>query len=182
MLVRVLHFGCNWWARFGQDEADPHRYTRHAAYYNSTGIPCGGKVRRHWIVPGLIRFNGAGDFNPHFPHHTLGHTFVASNLDFLFGGNRLLLKGKSAESKAPDWYLTVISQELHGRIDLSSPKWKSPAARVIAASQLRQTQEAMVLMKLGDWVKTSCGFWRLSPTDCSKTSVQFELLGGQAPA
>jgi|SRR5579859_67380 len=182
MLVRVLHFGCNWWARFDQDEADPHRYTRHAAYYNSTGIHCGGKVRRHWIVPGLVRFNGAGDFNPHFPHRALGHTFLASNLDFLFGGNRLLFKSKLPDSKTPDWYLTVVSQELHSRIDFSSPAWKSPTTRVIAASQLRQTQEAMLLMKPGDWVRTVCGFWRLSPSDCAKAGVQLELSGGQVPA
>jgi hypothetical protein len=182
MLVRVLHFGCNWWARFGQDEADPYRYTRHAAYYNSTGISCGGKVRRHWIVPGLVRFNGAGDFNPHFPHRALGHTFLASNLDFLFGGNRLLLKSKLPDSKTPDWYLIVVSQELHSRIDFSSLEWKSPTTRVIAASQLRQTQEAMLLMKPGDWVRTVCGFWRLSTSDCAKAGVQLELLGGQVSA
>ena len=62
MLVKILNFGTNWWARFGSDLDDPLRLTCHAAYYNSTGIRCGRKVRRHWIAPGLIRFNGVGDF------------------------------------------------------------------------------------------------------------------------
>src|SRR5215831_17557701 len=118
MLVRVLHFGCNWWARFGQDRTDPHRYTRHAAYYNSTGIPCGNKVRRHWIVPGLVRFNGAGSFNPHSPSRSLGQTFFAADVDVLFGGNRLLMKNKVPRT-TPDWYLAVFSQQLHGRINFS---------------------------------------------------------------
>src|SRR5581483_274962 len=43
VLVRILSFGCNWWARFGHDPEDRYRYTRRAAYYNSTGVRCGNK-------------------------------------------------------------------------------------------------------------------------------------------
>lgn len=177
MLVKLLNFGTNWWARFGSDPADPFRYTRHAAYYNSTGIRCGRKIRRHWIVPGMIRFNGVGEFNPHRPKGSLGHTFLTSNLDFLFGGNRLLLKSKMPESSVADCYLVVISRELHGHVDLGFPDWKSPAARVIAASQLRQMQEIMLLMKPGDWVKTACGCWQLSVSNKPKPLVDLALLG-----
>ena len=94
MVLKVLNFGCNWWGRFGHDAADPFRYTRHAVYYNSTGVRCGRKVRRHWLVPGLIRFNGVSGFNPHIPMRLLGCTFLASDPEFLLGGNRLLLKQK----------------------------------------------------------------------------------------
>lgn len=160
MLVKVMAFGTNWWDRFGSNPADPYRYTRHAAYYNSTGIRCGRKIRRHWVVPGMIRFNGVGDFNPHLPKNSLGRTFLTSNLDFLFGGNRLLLKREMPDSCTADWYLVVVSQELHGRMNLASGGWKSPDARVIAASQLRQVQEVMLLLKPGDWVRTMSGIWR----------------------
>ena len=37
---KVLKFGSNWWARFGHDPRDRYRYTRHAAYFNSTGLIC----------------------------------------------------------------------------------------------------------------------------------------------
>lgn len=176
MLVKVLSFGCNWWARFGSDPADPHRYTRKAAYYNSTGIHCGRKVRRHWIVPGLIRFNGIGGFNPHLPLRAIGSIFLTSDLDFIFGGNRLLLKRKVGDSHVPDWYLTAISQELHGRINFASAEWKAPTVLVIAASQLRQSQEAMLLMKPGDWVKTACGLWHLDVS--GKIHLNIETAGG----
>jgi hypothetical protein len=182
MLVKVLSFGTNWWARFGSDPNDAHRYTRHAAYYNSTGVRCGRKIRRHWIVPGLIRFNGAGDFNPHFPNRSLRQTFLASNVEFLFGGNRLLLKNKEPDSSVPDWYLIVVSQDVHGRIDFAAKAWRSHTARVIAASQLRQTQEAMLLMKPGDWVRTACGVWRLSLSTGSSIGADLELQGGQVLA
>ena len=175
MLVRVLNFGCNWWARFGYDPADPHRYTRQAAYYNSTGICCGRKIRRHWIVPGLIRFNGVGDFNPHLPKRSLGHTFQTSSVELLFGGNRMLLKQRVPDSETPDRYLVVVSQTLHGRMAFSSPDWKSPSAEVIASSQLRQEQEAMLLMRPGDWVRTAWGTWRLKVGENAQAGARLEL-------
>jgi len=182
MLVKVLSFGTNWWARFGREPRDPWRFTRHAAYYNSTGVRCGRKVRRHWIVPGLIRFNGVGGFNPHLPIRSIGHTFRCSDLTVAFGGNRLLFDRKVSESDVPECYLVVVTSELHGRMDFDSGQWKSPSAAMIAASQLREAQEAMLLMKPGDWVRTNCGFWRLTTTDGERSRVSLELMGGQAPA
>jgi len=175
VLVKVMGFGTNWWARFGSDPTDPHRYTRHAAYYNSTGICCGRKIRRHWIVPGMIRFNGVGDFNPHRPKSSLGRTFLTSNVDFLFGGNRLLLKREMPDTHIADWYLVVLSHELHGRMDLTSEKWKSSTARVIAASQLRQVQEVMLLMKPGDWIRSLFGVWQLVVSSDAKFGATLEL-------
>ena len=179
MLVKVLGFGTNWWARFGRDADDPHRFTRRAAYYNSTGVRCGGKVRRHWITSGLIRFNGVGDFNPNFPERAIGRTFVCSDLAYAFGGNRLLFQSKAAKSAVPECYLVVISAAEHGRIDFSSNVWKSIFSRVIAASQLREKQEVMLLMKPGDWVQTSTGFWQLSIPGCGKEHAQLIRIEGE---
>src|SRR5271156_5334219 len=111
MLVNVLSFGTNWWARFGRNPDDPNRFGRGAAYYNSTGVRCGHKVRRHWIVQGLIRFNGVGDFNPHLPDRSIGQTFICSDLTFACGGNRLLFERRAPKAAAPDCYLIAISSE-----------------------------------------------------------------------
>lgn len=181
MLLKVLSFGCNWWARFGPDPSDPYRYTRHAAYFNSAGIRCGNKVRRHWIVPGLVRFNGAGGFNPHLPSRVLGRNFVSSELEQRFGGNRLLLKGLSSKSASPDWYLVAVSSELHGRMDFKSAALKSATAQVISASQLRDRQEAMLLMKPFDWVRTGCGTWQLIASE-SGFCAELQLVGEQVLA
>ena len=182
MLVKVLSFGTNWWARCGRDPHDPYRFTRRAAYFNSTGVRCGRKIRRHWIVPGLIRFNGVGDFNPHLPTRSIGHTFRCSDLTFAFGGNRLLFERKASESDVPECYLVVVTSELHGRMDFDSGQWKSPSAAVIAASQLLEAQEAMLLMQPGDWVQTHCGFWQLTTTDRNPVGAALELTGAEAPA
>lgn len=162
MLVNVLSFGSNWWFRFGRDAEDAYGGTRRAAYYNSTGVRCGSKVRRHWLTPGLLRFNGVVDFNPHLPERALGHTFVCSGLKYAFGGNRLLFQSKAREHAVPDYYLVVVSSCAHGHMDFSSGVWKSVLAQVIAASELREMQEAMLLMKPGDWIQSISGFWQLS--------------------
>jgi hypothetical protein len=181
MLVKVLNFGSNWWSRFGRDPHDGLRFTRHAAYFNSTGVRCGRKIRRHWIVPGLVRFNGVGDFSPHFPDRCLGRTFDCPEPAFMFGGNRLLLARRARGTVVPDSYLVVISGERYGECDFTAGCWHSPLARVIAASQLRNMQEAMLLMKPGDWVKTICGFWQLRVSAHLPFGAMLELVGDHLP-
>jgi hypothetical protein len=58
MLVRILGVGSEWWVRPEPDRSDPLRFTKHAAYFNTTAFPHGSKFRRSWKVPGVLRFNG----------------------------------------------------------------------------------------------------------------------------
>lgn len=178
MLVKILNFGTNWWARFGHDPADRYRYTRHAAYYNSTGVRCGRKVRRHWIVPGLIRFNGIGDFNPHLPERAIQSTFACAGPTPAFGGNRLLFGKRLPASVMPERYLVVISAGQHGRINFRSCDWKAASTSIIAASNFRDKQETMLLMKAGDWVRTGRGLWRLEVAIVPPFRGALELMPG----
>jgi hypothetical protein len=163
MLVKVLAFGSNWWARFGRDPNDRYRYTRHAAYFNSTGLRSGAKVRRQWILPGLIRFNGVGDFNPQFPGRSIGATFECTDLVCAFGGNRMLFQRRANRFSRPEFFLTVISSDRFGAFDWRANDWKSDSVLPIAASQSRNGQEAMLLMNTLDWVRTTIGVWQLRP-------------------
>jgi hypothetical protein len=162
MSVKILEFGSNWWARFGRDHEDPHRYTRHAAYYNSSGIRCASKVRRYWVLPGLVRFNGVGDFSPHFPGRTIGETFCCASPVFTRGGNRVLFVRRVAKSTVPDHYLVVVSSDRHGALDFGNPGWKSQSIWPISISQLRDRQEVLLLMEPEDWVRSGLGIWRLA--------------------
>jgi len=182
MLVKVLSFGTNWWARFGRDTDDLHRFSRLAAYYNSTGLRCGSKIRRHWIVSGLLRFNGAGDCNPNLLARAIGKTFVCSDLTYAFGGNRLLFQSQMRKAVAPDCFLVVVSSELHGAIHFASNVWKSVFSQVVAASQLRDRQETMLLMKAGDWLQTKNGFWQLHVPANSHEAAALVRLGQRVPA
>jgi hypothetical protein len=161
MLVKVLAFGSNWWARFGCDLHDRYRYTKHAAYFNSTGLRCGANVRRQWILPGLIRFNGVGDFNPHFPARSIGTIFECTDLICAFGGNRMLFERRALPSIQPQYFLTVISSDRFGTFDWRTSDWKSDSVIPIAASQSGDRQEAMLLMNASAWVRTTLGVWQL---------------------
>jgi hypothetical protein len=165
MPVTVISFGSNWWARFGRDVHDRYRFTRRAAYFNSTGLRSGSKVRRYWIVPGLLRFNGAGDFNPQFPDRAIGATFECADLTFAFGGNRLLFVRRIRNCLLPDYYLLALASERCGVFDCRNSGWKSESVVPIAVSQHRDRAEALLLMRLGDWVKTSLGIWQLTAAD-----------------
>jgi hypothetical protein len=161
MSVKILEFGSNWWARFGQDRKDPHCYTRHAAYYNSAGIRCANKVRRYWVLPGLVRFNGVGDFNPHFPSRLIGEIFWCANPVIACGGNRVLFVRRAAKNTVPDHYLVVVSSDRHGVLDLHNSGWKSQSIWPISISQLRDRQEALLFMEVEAWVRSALGLWRL---------------------
>ncbi len=180
MLVKILGFGSNWWARYGSDPADRYRYTRHAAYFNSAEVRCGSRIRRHWIVPGLLRFNGVGDFNPNFPGRSVGETFECADLAFAYGGNRLLFVRRASKFATPDYYLAVASSARFGLFNPDQPGWKSRDVLPIAVSRLRDQQEALLLMKAGDWIHTELGFWRLTPASSEHLGCAFELLAQPA--
>jgi hypothetical protein len=180
MLVKILAFGSNWWARFGRDPLDRYRYTRHAAYFNSTGVRCGNKMRRYWVVPGLLRFNGLGDFNPQFPSRAVGKIFECTDLIFALGGNRLLFTRKVAQS-GPDYFLVVVSSDRFGGFDFEDPGWRSQSVTPIAVSYLREKQEAMLLMRAGDWVRSALGVWQLKVATGLSHGAALQLLEDGIP-
>jgi len=182
MLVKILHLGTSWWSKAGSDPNDPYRYTKRAAYFNSTGVRCGKKVRHHWLLPGVVRFNGLGDFNPNFPNRAIGQTFECSDVTRARGWNRLLFQRKLGTSVAPHCYLVVISCERCGRFDFTSKEWRSRALVVLAVSELREQQEAMLLMKPGDWVRTDLGIWQLHVSEQWPNGADLELLSGAVAA
>ena len=163
MLVRILGFGCNWWRRCGVDPNDRFRYTKHAAFFNSTGVQCGRKIRRHWVIPGLIRFNGATSGMRTDVSLCIGQIFSCTERVFALGGYRVVFERKLKDrgQHVPDYFLVVLSAERFGYVQFEQPIWKSEGAQVIAASQLREKQETMLLMGIGDWIDTNLGRWCL---------------------
>lgn len=173
LLVKILGFGSNWWARFGRDPMDRRRFTRHAAYFNSAGLASGNKIRRYWVIPGLIRFNGVGDLNPQLPNRSVGSTFECADMTSAFGGNRLLFRRKVRNCATPDYYLLSLASDHYGAFDCRDLTWKSETVLPIAVSQQRDRAEALLLMRSGDWVRTSLGIWQLT-ADATRQSPGLE--------
>jgi hypothetical protein len=59
-------------------------------------------------------------------------------------------------------FLVVAPSERFGNFDICSPEWKSNPVIPIAVSQLRSMQEIMMLMQVGDWIRSNIGTWRLT--------------------
>lgn len=175
MLVKILEFGSNWWARFGREANDPWRFTRRAAYYNSAGLRCGRNIRRRWLVPGLVRFNGRSDFDPHFPLRSIGKTFCCQGLTLSPHGNRLLLEHRTVITDSPDYFLAVISSDRHGFIDFSDTESKSETAVPIAVSEFRDKQEVLILLRPKAWVRSSIGFWQLVSQPGTSNAASLQL-------
>jgi len=175
MLVKILEFGSNWWARFGRDPHDRYRYTRHAAYFNSTGVRCGNKMRRYWVVPGLIRFNGVVELNPQFPNWSVGEVFECTELIFARGGNRVLFRRKVAKSCRPDYFLSVVSSDRLGALCFEGSN-RSGSPTPIAVSHVGERQEAMLLMKAGDSVRSALGVWQLTVAPNLRHGASLQLL------
>jgi hypothetical protein len=179
MLVKILGFGCNWWRRYGANPHDRFRYTAHAAFYNSTGVQCGRKIRRHWVIPGLIRFNGTTTHMQHDRNLYIGQTFICTEPVFALGGNRVVFEKKASDKwKTADYFLLVITADRFGAVQFQSPTWKSDATRVIAASWLREKQEAMLLMNMGEWIQTSLGRWYLTAVPSLQSGAALQLAEG----
>jgi hypothetical protein len=181
MLVKTTGFGTNWWRRFGSDPLDRLRYTAHAAYFNSTGVQCGNKIRRHWVIAGLIRFNGASNFAARDVGSCIGQTFLCSDLVVAYGGNRVLFKEKASDGTIPDFFLVVVTSDRFGLLDLHSA-WKSNEVRPIAVSHLRDQQEALLLMRIGDWIETALGRWYLTPAKQLQVGVALQLSENDGPS
>ena len=161
MLVRILGVGSEWWVRPGHDQYDPLRFTKHAAYFNTTAFPHGSKFRRSWKVPGVLRFNGNSRIDPHWPNEVLGCIFGCVGITQHNGQNRLLAIGKRYGALMPTHYLVSIESRLYGYINTSS-RWKNEWVSVVSFSEYDGQQQAMLLLSgIGEFV-TAAGVWHVS--------------------
>ena len=88
-------------------------------------------------------------------------TFECADLVFALGSNRLLFQRKAAASAQPDCFLVVLSADQFGIFDCFARDWKADSVQAVAVSQSGTSEEAMLLMKPFDWVRTALGRWQL---------------------
>ncbi len=164
MMVHVLGVGAEWWVRPGQD-GERYRFTRHAAYFNTTGIahPSSARVRRSWVIPGVVRFNGNSGMNPHRPELVVGSVYACTGIDKFGGWNRLLAIGKRDREIPVTHYLVAIDSLIYGSIDFRS-QWRNRGVRVIAASEHRGRQQSLLLLAQDGRFVTAFGSWGVDPS------------------
>jgi len=125
----------------------------------------GRRLHHSAIFPGQIRFNSKSGFNPEFPLHAIGKTFLCSAPRQLAGKMHLLFERRAAET-TPDAYLVTLNSTEHGAIQFAKPGWKSAGVRPISISLHSERYEAMLLFGPGDWVESDLGRWQVDQAKC----------------
>ena len=164
LVVQVVSFGSAWWVRPGRDVGDPERYTRRAAYFNSTGIEEGGKIHTAGPVHGLVRFNVSSGLDPHRTQNNIGQVFCFTEVERYRETNRLLALRRATTIATPTHFLLRVSSILHGSLSAARP-WRSPDIQTIAVSRYRGRQESLLLLTAWSVIRTSLGVWNVRYRD-----------------
>jgi len=178
MRVSVLGFGSVWRRRSGKDPGEPKRLAR-AAYYNTTGVAVEGKLRTRLRIAGHVRFNGVGGFNPNYPARMIGCVFECEEPCVWQGQNKILFKTLLPIEVEPDRYLVVVRVPDVGHLMVGEPDWSSRDVWVVALSEWREQQEAMLLMTPHSWVRTSVGRYTLKPLGERPWRASLDLIPSQ---
>ena len=162
MLVTVSGFGSVW--RWRLRKAMGHTQgVAESAYYNTTGVRVSGSIRQRPQIIGYARFNGRGGFDPSHPVRMIDRVFECADPCVWHGQNKLLFKRMLNAPEKPDGFLVVVRPELTGILKVGSTEWRSDDSWLIAFSECRNQQEAMLLMPPYGWVQTELGRFVLEP-------------------
>ena len=162
MLVAVSGFGSVWRWRFGKSQNDPYRFGR-VAYFNTTGVLVGNQVRQRPEVTGYARFNGRGGFDPNRLSRMIDRVFECAEPCIWQGANKLLFMRTLSAPHKPNRFLVVLRNATHGSLKVGSENWRSADTWLIAFSEYRDKQEAMLLMPAHGWIETELGRFVLEP-------------------
>jgi hypothetical protein len=162
MLVSVLGFGSVWRHRVSNDSRDAMRFAR-AAYYNTTGVMVNGRLRTRPRILGHVRFNGMGGFDPNCPTRMVCRVFECEEPCVL------------PPEQNPDRYLVVVRVSEVGRLLVGETGWSSDDIWLVALSEWREEQEAMLLMAIRGRLRTSVGTYTLAPVAAKSSRARLEL-------
>ncbi len=174
MLVTVTGFGSVWRHRFGKDESDTKRFAR-AAYFNTTGVRVNGDIRTRPKIVGHIRFNGVGGFDPNHPLAMINSVFDCAEPCIWKGQNKVLFKRMLPAPQMPDYFLVVVRASEVGGLEVGSRTWRSEGTFLISLSEYRDKQEAMLLMPVNSWLRTTGGKFALRPFVSWPWSARLQL-------
>ena len=174
MLVTVTGFGSVWRHRWGKGPSDRKRHAE-AAYFNTTGVPVNGTIRTRPKIIGHARFNGVGGFNPNHPLRMINSVFECAEPCVWQGQNKVLFKRMLSAPVQPDYHLVVVKACEAGRLDITTPGWRSDDTLLISFSECRDQQEAMLLMPASSWLRTDLGIFILEPFKSWPWSARLRL-------
>jgi hypothetical protein len=169
MIIGLEGFGSVWSVRVG---LNPER----TAFYNTTGIITGGKLRHRSRVFGQLRFNAVGGFNPKHIERNIGRVFETDCRPEQ-AHRSLLLHHLSDRPLVPDYYLFVVTSDRTGELKVDCSGGKSDSVVLISMSQVDEQQEAMLLMPVHSWIRGGLGRFVAEPCADRPWRAFLQLMG-----
>ena len=165
MLISVLGFGSIWTRRGARDACNPAEVRiSEAAYYNTTGVLVGDKLRNRPCTYGVARFNGNSGFRPDYIHRMLQKVFECEPPCVWDGHKKVLFKKLWGNSTKPDAYLVTITADQSGGINRDQAGgWLHHDAHLISFSECGVQQEVMLVMPAYTWVRGQLGTFFMEP-------------------
>jgi hypothetical protein len=160
--VAVMGFGSVWRHRLGNHDASGR--PTGAVYYNTTGITVNRQIRQRPQICGYARFDTIGGFDPHRLSGMIGRVFECADPSLWMGYNKLLFRRILSRGERPDCFLVVAKSEFVGQLLVGNEDWRSPETRLLSLSESAGQQEAMLLMSIGEWIRSSLGHLVLGPS------------------
>jgi hypothetical protein len=173
VLVGVTAFGSVWRYRLGNQTSQCARVTQ-PVYYNTTGVVVNRVIRQRPRIYGYARFDAIGGFDASHPSRMIGRVFECAEPSVWMGDNKLLFKRILQERKRPDRFLVIARSSETGPLAVGTEDWRSSDTWLLSLSECANQQEAMLLMPVGGWVRSSLGVYTLrasQPRHCGARLV-----------
>ena len=155
MLISILGLGSIWSRRSS---------TLGTAYFNTTGVLVGDKLRHRPCTYGVARFNGNSGFRPDCMHRRLERVFECEPPCLWNGHNKVLFKKLLTASEHPDAFLVTVTAEQSGGINRDHPgSWLHKDAQLISFSECSGLQEVMLVMPAYTWLRGRLGTFFVEP-------------------
>ncbi len=177
MRVAVIGFGSVWRHRLGRQTRPGH--FAQPVYYNTTGITVNGNVRQRAQICGYARFEVVGGFDPNHPSKMIGRVFECAEPTVWMGSNKLLFKRILNTGERTDRFLISVTSVLVGHLAVGEQEWRSGDSWLLSFSECAGQQESMLLMSIGQWVRTNLGLLVLEPCGRNDSLARLVLQTGR---
>ena len=160
MVVGVTGFGSMWRHRLAKQVHGNDRVVQ-AVYYNTTGVLVKGSVRQRPRICGYARFEALNGFDPNCLSRMINRVFECAEPSVWMKCNKLLFKRVLKTHEPPACFLVVAKSGLIGQLPVGTEGWRSSDTWLLSFSESVPEQEAMLLMPIGGWIRSSLGLFML---------------------
>ncbi len=174
MLVGVTGFGSVWRHRPGKPMHQGGRFAQ-PVYYNTTGVAVNGAVRQRPQILGYARFATVGGFDPNHLSRMIDRIFECAEPSVWMGCNKLLFRRIVKDWEHPDRFLVIARSGLIGDFAVGTEGWRSADTWLLSLSGYAEQQEAMLLMSVGGWIRSSLGLLTLETSQLRRGVARLAL-------